>query len=165
MKIRLTVLTAVFVLIPFFAEANGSAEADVSLTPAGDFKAKSEDVKGFAVMKGAQVSAENVVVSLKNLKTGISLRDKHAREKYLEVEKYPEITLVKAVGKNGKGIGRIKYRGVEKNVSGTYQIKGSNLLASFPIKLSDFNVKGIKYMGVGVDDEVKINVTLPLKKN
>lgn len=166
MKNRLMILTALIVFSPLTRVlADGSAEADVSLTPAGDFKAKTDDVKGFAVMKGDQVTAENVVVNLKKLSTGLAMRDKHARDKYLEVEKYPEMTLVKATGKGGKGIGRIKYRGVEKDVAGSYEIKGSNLQASFPLKLSDFNVKGIKYMGVGVDDEIKIHVTLPVKKN
>lgn len=157
-------LTFITTLFPVFAMANGSAVVDVALTPAGDFKAKTEDVKGVAVMKGDTVTAENVVVNLKNLKTGLSLRDKHAREKYLEVSKYPEMTLVKAIGKGGKGRGLIKYRGVQKEVQGTYSISGNILKAEFPMKLSDFNIKGIKYMGVGVDDEVKVNVQLPVQK-
>lgn len=157
-------LTLLITCMPYSALANGSAVADVSLTPAGDFKAKTEDVEGFAILKGDTVTAENIVVNLKNLKTGLALRDKHAREKYLEVNKYPEITLVKAIGKGGKGKGRIKYRGVEKEVQGTYSIKENSLIANFPMKLSQFNISGIKYMGVGVDDEIKVNVVLPLKK-
>jgi polyisoprenoid-binding protein YceI len=146
------------------AYAETFANADVSLTPAGDFVAKCDDVSGFATMKGDSVSAENIVVKMASLKTGISLRDKHARDKFLEVGKYPTFTLLKAVGKGGKGTGRVSYRGVEKDVAGTYSIKGNFLEAMFPIKLSEFNVKGIKYMGVGVDDDVKIHVSVPLKK-
>lgn len=141
-----------------------SAEVDVSLTPAGDFVAKTSDIKGSVKQKGDSVMAENVVVSLKNLKTGISLRDKHARDKYLEVNKYPTMTLVKAIGKNGKGKGRIRYRGVQKDVTGTYKINGNKLDAEFPLKLSDFKINGIKYMGVGVDDVVKVRVSLPIAK-
>ncbi len=156
-------VTMIAILFPLLVCAKG-AVVDVALTPAGDFKAKTEDVRGFATMKGDTVTAENVVVNLKNLTTGLSLRDKHAREKYLEVNKYPEMVLVKAIGRGGKGRGRIKYRGVEKDVIGTYSIKGSELTAKFRMKLSDFNIKGIKYMGVGVDDEVTVHVELPLKK-
>lgn len=156
-------ITLIAFLFPVFVNAAG-AVVDVALTPAGDFKAKTQDIKGFAVLKGDTVTAENVIVNLKNLTTGLSLRDKHAREKYLEVHKYPEMTLVKAIGKGGKGRGRIKYRGVEKDVVGTYSIKGNEILAKFPMKLSDFNIKGIKYMGVGVDDEVTVNVELPVQK-
>lgn len=157
------IVILISVLFPLVVVAKG-AVVDVALTPAGDFKAKTEDIRGFATVKGDTVTAENVIVNLKNLTTGLSLRDKHAREKYLEVSKYPEMVLVKAIGKGGKGRGLVKYRGVEKEVTGTYSIKGSELIAKFPMKLSDFNIKGIKYMGVGVDDEVTVNVELPLKK-
>lgn len=157
-------LAVVAFVIPTQLHAKGSAVADVALTPAGDFKAKTEDVNGFAVVKGDSVMAENVVVNLKNLKTGLALRDKHAKEKYLEVDKYPEMTVVKAIGKGGKGKARIKYRGVEKDVEGTYKVNGDTLVANFPMKLSDFKITGIKYMGVGVDDEIKINVEIPVKK-
>lgn len=138
--------------------------ADVALTPAGDFKANIPDVKGEAILQGDTVTAENIVVELKGLKTGMPLRDKHAKEKYLEVEKFPIITLVKATGKGGKGTGRIKMKNIEKDVEGTYKVDGSEMTAEFPIKLSDFKITGIKYMGIGVDDEVKVHVTLPVKK-
>lgn len=36
------------------------------------------------------IMARNIVVDLRNLRTGTSLRDRHAQEKYLEVDKYPE---------------------------------------------------------------------------
>lgn len=104
------------------------------------------------------------MAKLKNLKTGKELRDKHATEKYLEVGKFPEAVLLKASGRNGKGEGRIKLRGIEKDVKGTYKINGSELESTFPIKLSDFGITGVKYMGVGVNDEVVVHVTVPIKK-
>lgn len=147
------------------AFANGpSAEADVRLSPAGDFVGKTADVSGEATIKGDSVEADKIVVNLKNLKTGMSLRDKHAQEKYLETAKFPEAVLTKAVGKNGKGTGLLKIRGIEKEVSGTYKIDGKFLKAEFPIKLSDFGITGVKYMGVGVDDEVKLRVSVPTKQ-
>ena len=148
----------------FVNSANAEVIVDVSLTPAGDFKAKTDDISGEAVMEGDTVRAENVVVKLMNLKTGIALRDKHAKEKYLEVGKFPDAVLVKAIGQGGKGKGRLKIRGIEKDVEGLYVISGSQLNAEFPIKLSDFGINGIKYMGLGVDDQVKLHIGLPLKK-
>lgn len=144
--------------------ADAGMEADVALTPAGDFKAKTDDVKGEAIADGDTIHAENITVNMKSIKTGLSLRDKHAKEKYLEVDKYPEAVLVKAIGKGGKGKARIRFRGIEKDVDGTYKIDGSMLVAEFPLKLSDFGISGIKYMGVGVDDVSKVHVTVPLKK-
>jgi polyisoprenoid-binding protein YceI len=144
--------------------AGGEATADVSLTPAGSFTAKCDTVKGEAVLKGNTVTADKIVVDLRNLKTGISLRDKHSRDKYLEVDKYPEAILTDGKGKDGKGTGKLKIRGIEKAVSGSYTIKGDTLFAEFPIKLSDYDIKKIKYMGVGVDDEVTIKINVPVKK-
>lgn len=139
------------------------ATVDVSLRPAGAFKGTTTDVKGFAVQKGDSVEAQNITVGLKAIKTGINLRDEHTR-KHLEVEKFPEAILVSAKGKDGKGEGLVKIKGIEKKVSGTYKIEGNTLVADFPIKFSDYNISGIKYMGVGVDDNGMIHVSVPLKK-
>lgn len=142
----------------------GSMVADVTLNPAGDFKAKTNDVVGEAVVEGDTVKADNIVVKLNKIVTGMPLRDRHAKEKYMEVAKYPEAVLTKAVGKGGKGKGLLKFHGVEKEVSGTYKVEGGKMVAKFPLKLSDFNIKGINYMGVGVEDEIQVSVEVPVKK-
>jgi len=148
------------------ARADGApgAVADVSLTPAGDFKAKMDDIKGEAIKKGDTFTADKIVINLKTLKTGLPLRDKHGKEKYLEVDKFPEAVFSNAVGKDGKGTGKLKLHGIEKDVAGTYKTDDKFLYAEFPIKLSDFGISGIKYMGVGVDDAVNVHVTIALKK-
>jgi len=138
------------------------AAVDIKLRPAGSFKGKSSEVKGFATQKGDEVEAKDINVVLKNITTGIKLRDEHTR-KYLEVEKFPDATLVSAKGKGGKGEGIIRIRGIEKPIAGTYKVEGGKLMAEFPIKLSEFNISGIKYMGIGVDDNAKINVTVPVQ--
>ncbi len=138
--------------------------AEVTLNPAGDFKAEISDVKGEAIIDGDTVRAEKVVAELKSLKTGMTLRDKHAKDKYLEVATFPVVELVSAIGKGGKGKGRIKMKNIEKDVEGTYKIEGGELKADFPIKLSDFKITGIKYMGIGVEDVVKVRVTIPARK-
>jgi polyisoprenoid-binding protein YceI len=167
-NLAFSVLVAVAFVLPMTARFAQAADvgmvAEVALTPAGDFKAKSEDVKGEAVQNGDTITAENIVVGLKNLKTGMSLRDRHAKEKYLEVDKFPEAVLVKAIGRGGKGKARIRFKGIEKEVSGTYKTNGGFLLAEFPIKLSDYGISNVKYMGLGVDDIVKVHFTVPLKK-
>ncbi|BEV68920.1 YceI family protein [Bdellovibrio bacteriovorus] len=139
-----------------------SVVMDVVLNPMGDFKGKTSDVKGQAVVNGDEVSAENIVVNLKSLKTGVELRDKHT-QKHLETEKFPEAVLLSAKGKGGKGTGKIKIRGVEKDISGVYKVEGKTLKAKFKLKLSDFGIEDINYMGVGVEDEVTLAVTVPVK--
>jgi polyisoprenoid-binding protein YceI len=140
-----------------------SAQVDIVLNPMGDFKAKTADVKGFATVKGDEVSAQNIVVNLKSLKTGVELRDKHT-QKHLETDKFPEAVLVSAKGKGGTGVGKIKICGIEKDITGTYKISSDSLEADFPLMLSDFGIKDIKYMSVGVEDQVKLHVVIPIKK-
>ncbi len=164
MKIFGVATAAAVVMVSSFAMAAGSMVADVTLNPAGDFKASTNEVVGEATQEGDTVKADNIVVKMGNIETKMPLRNRHAKEKYLEVKKYPEAVLTKAVGQGGKGKGMLKFHGVEKEVSGTYKIEGNTLKASFPIKLSEFNIKGISYMGVGVEDEVKVNISVPVKK-
>lgn len=139
------------------------AVVDVVLHPAGSFKAKSAEVKGSVKKVGDKFVAENISVGLKNITTQISLRDKHTK-KYLEVEKFPEAVLVSGEGKGGKGTGVIRIKGIEKPIQGTYEVKATTFTATFPLKLSDFKIEGIKYMGVGVDDKVTLHVSVPIKK-
>lgn len=139
-----------------------SVSVDVVLNPMGDFKAKTSDVKGFATVKGDEVSASNITVNLKNLKTGVELRDKHT-QKHLQTDKFPEAILVSATGKGGKGTGKIKIKGVEKDIAGTYKVEGKTLKAEFKLSLPDFGITDINYMGVGVEDEVKLAVSVPIK--
>ncbi|MBK9323587.1 MAG: YceI family protein [Bdellovibrionaceae bacterium] len=140
-----------------------SASVDINLTPAGSFKGKTADVKGFATLKGDEVSAQNIVVNLQSLKTGIELRDKHTL-KHLDVAKFPQAVLLMGKGKGGKGVGKIRIRGIEKPIEGTYKINGNELNAEFKLSLKDFNITGIKYMGVGVEDQVSLQVAVPVKK-
>ena len=136
---------------------------DVSGRPALNFKMRSDEVKGFATQKGTEFEAKDIHVGLTNVKTGLDTRDKHTK-KYLEVEKYPEAILISAKGSGGKGTGKIKIRNIEKDIAGTYEVKGDKIEATFSLMLSDFGISGIKYMGVGVNNEVIVHAILPIKK-
>ena len=148
-----------------FSSLAGAQQAvvDVSLHPAGSFKIKTSDIKGAVTQKGNSFEAQNITVGLKSLQTGIELRDTHTK-KHLDVEKFPEVFLISAKGEGGKGTGVIKIKGIEQKISGSYKIEGNELVAEFPLKLSEFQITGIKYMGVGVDDDIKVTVTIPVKK-
>ena len=139
-----------------------SLEIDVKLSPAGSFKATTKKIKGTVKVSGDKVSAENVFVDLHSLTTGIGLRDKHLKER-LETEKYPVAKLVKAEGKGGKGTATLELKGQKKDVTGTYQVKGNNLLAEFKMKMSDLGINDVRYMGVGAKDEVVVSIVLPVK--
>ena len=94
----------------------------------------------------------------------MNLRDDHAKNKYLEVKKYPTAVLLEAVGANGIGKARIKVKDKESVVTGTYKISssGKNLKAEFNIKLSSFGIAEVNFKGIGVEDEVRVEVVVPV---
>ncbi|MBK26410.1 MAG: hypothetical protein CME70_20590 [Halobacteriovorax sp.] len=135
----------------------------IDLSPAGSFEAKAKSVKGKAVVKGDSVVAENLTVSVKKLKTGLDLRDDHLKKK-LNSKKYPKIKMVKAVGKGGKGTALFDIRGVKGKVPFTYKkVDSKYMKADFKINLKKFKFEGIKYMGVGVKDNVRIEAFIRYK--
>lgn len=112
-----------------------------------------------------------IIVPLANLKTGIDLRDKHMREKYLEVGKYPNAELVvpranlklPADGSaSGQAQGTMKIHGKTKPVTVSYTAKraGSKfeVAGDVRININDFGIEVPSYMGVTVKPDVVINV-------
>ena len=159
---RLSCLIALFVFMTPAARAEGShVYVDVQIKPAGTFRAEINKVKGSAHKTDDGVKAENILVDLRKLSTGISLRDEHTK-KYLQVDKYPIAQLKKASGHDGKGTGTIYIKGQNQDVSGTYAVHGKMLEAKFKMKLSDLNITGVRYMGAGVADEVTVTVAVPI---
>ncbi|MCB0412244.1 MAG: YceI family protein, partial [Bdellovibrionales bacterium] len=98
---------------------------------------------------------------LRSLSTGIELRDKHLKERLL-VSKHPVAKLLMGKGKGGKGTAEIELMGQKKKVAGTYKIEGNNLVSEFKMKLSDLKIEDVRYMGIGVKDEVTVHVTVPV---
>ncbi|MBX3020230.1 MAG: YceI family protein [Bdellovibrionales bacterium] len=139
-----------------------NVEIDVTLSPAGSYKATTKKVTGSA-WKTADggVAAENVAIDMRTLSTGIGLRDKHTKE-HLMVGKFPQAKLVKASGKDGKGTATIEIKGMKVDVAGTYKVDGNTLHAEFPMQLSNLEIKDVRYMGVGVKDTVKVHLEIPL---
>ncbi len=157
----LLILSFILISQNGFAQ-QGTVKAFVALSPAGDFVGTMK-ATGSATVSGNKVSAKNIVVDLKSMTTGLDLRDDHAKNKYMEVSKYPEAVLVEAVGENGKGTGKLKFHGKENPISGTFTVQGGKMLnATFKIKLSDYGISDISYKGIGVEDEVKVEVQVPI---
>ncbi|HPI41898.1 MAG TPA: YceI family protein [Pseudobdellovibrionaceae bacterium] len=162
----LSIFTTVFILFTSSAFANKSqVKIFVSLSPAGSFTATTSEISGaVSKLSDGSFEAKNISVQLKKLKSGMTLRDEHMTKKYLETDKYPEALLISATGKNEKGEGLVKIKGIEKKIQGSFQVLGSNLKATFNLKPSDFEIKGIRYMGVGVKDQIRVEILLPINK-
>lgn len=131
---------------------------------------KSDELVGSISSDNTENFTGSLVLNIKSLDTGIEMRDKHMKEKYLEVEKYPTATL-KVLGLPKIAIGKslkktyswpLSLHGVEKNVDVEVDMKNSTEgyigNAEFSLKLSDFNIIIPTYLGVKVADQVAIKV-------
>lgn len=121
-----------------------------------------------------------LLIKLDEFQTGIGLRDRHMKEKYLETAKFPTAVLTlskvdvpkdfldkKLSIKDCAFEGLLKIKDVERPVKGTAIIDardGGNILVEtdFKIKVSDFKIEIPTYMGVTVADEVDVHTKLKL---
>lgn len=145
----------VFVIIAVFCSLNVIAneiKAKVMLSPTGSFEAKTTKVLGNLSFVNDSLSSERLSIPKKSLKTGIELRDQHLKEKI----KGKYITLSSVKGSNGVGFGVLEFNGVKKKIKFNYKRVEKQTVFDFKLNLPDFNVKGIRYMGIGVKDKVSI---------
>ena len=137
--------------------------------PAGlSFEGKGRDVK-------LKEEGGSVVVSVKvdSLVTGIELRDRHMKEKYLETGKYPTATLEVDKSKlhfpegsavSGSVDGKLTLHGVTQPVKVTYHADGDSKQAkvdgSMRINMKDFKIEVPNYLGVTVKPTIDVEVKL-----
>jgi polyisoprenoid-binding protein YceI len=117
----------------------------------------------------------NVVVSvpLATVDTGIGLRNKHMKEKYLETDKYPnaELTVARDAVKEGSGSaqGTMKIHGKTKAVTFSYSAKKDGttfaVTGSVRININDFGVEVPSYLGVTVKPDVDVAVKFSASDN
>jgi polyisoprenoid-binding protein YceI len=113
--------------------------------------------------------------SIKNLKTGIGLRDKHLK-KYLEVEQWPDASLVVSKDKvkfpddkkvSGNASGKFKLHGVEREEKFDYTAEkkdgGYAVSGKLTIDTDNYKIEQPCYLGVCVDKKIKIDVSFKLK--
>jgi polyisoprenoid-binding protein YceI len=105
-------------------------------------------------------------------KTGIALRDRHLKEKYLEVERFPEATLeftnvAVPLAEKSKHLpweGSLTLHGVTKKVSGVFDLerkgKDIDLDFKFSVKLSEFGIAQPEFLNVQVKDDVSVEVDI-----
>jgi len=141
------------------------------LTIGGEFEAKTTAMTGAVTPANNGVVNGSFTVDLMKLETGITLRDRHLRNNYLEVQKGPDFAVARMVNLKldrvpGKGTlrGLLTLHGQQREVSGTADIQpqgaGYRVEASFPVRISEFQIPEPTYLGVGVKDEVTVRVKL-----
>ena len=161
--------------------ADGTISVQCPLSVGGRFEAKTNALKGELVLDPARngVVLGEFAVDLQTLQTGIGLRDTHMREKYLEVQKGDDFAVATLNQIRLEGIdsqnpsGKATFRGVltlhgtAREVTGVADIRnsaqGARVQATFPLKVSEFQIPSPTYLGVGVRDEVSVTVNFKLE--
>jgi polyisoprenoid-binding protein YceI len=114
-----------------------------------------------------------ITVPLANLSTGISLRDKHMKEKYLEVPKYPSAILtipraglkVPHPGEQAAAdvAGTVQIHGQTRPTTVHYDAKGDGAAVTahgaFRVNMNDFGISVPVYLGVTVKPDVDVSAT------
>jgi polyisoprenoid-binding protein YceI len=114
-----------------------------------------------------------ITVPLATLHTGIGLRDKHMREKYLQVDKYPDAVLevpwseVKLPGdgqtSEGTVPGKMTIHGKSKDVKAKYRIVRTGnryqVTGNVPLNLKDYDIDVPSYLGVTVQPDIDTSVS------
>lgn len=107
----------------------------------------------------------NLKIKLDTFTTGLSLRDSHMKEKYLEAGKYPEALLIlskQSLPRGGAGSfeGELVLHGVKHKVAGQAEVKlekgGAHVKASFPVSLENHGIQKPSFAGVSVANDVQV---------
>jgi polyisoprenoid-binding protein YceI len=129
--------------------------------------------------KGTMVLDALMEVDLESFETGISMRDRHMKEKYLETGKYKTAVLkIKSAripaanieaGGEAKLSGTLLLHNLEKpvEVTVTFTRQGEQLTcdSKFKIKLSDYAIDIPTFSGITVADEVEIRASTRVSKS
>src|SRR5260221_4175202 len=155
----------------------GDVKILVPLKPGGAFAATEPCLSGTLALEGSKPArlAGEVSMDLATIDTGISLRNQHLRENYLDLAKgegfsravLSDIHLSDVGGDAFDGTtpftGTLLLHGVKHPVAGTVEIhregEGRRVRAKFPLVLTDFAVTPPEYLGVGVGSSLLAKVS------
>lgn len=125
-------------------------------------------IKGSGGHLGGTLSEEkgklsgDLEVVLDQFDTGISLRNQHMKEKYLETAKFPKALLsvkdLPATDGDHEFKAALTLKGVTKPVAGKYKVSDKSFTSEFKISLKDYPVGVPSYLGVSVAEDVVVTV-------
>ncbi len=157
--------------------SGGEVRVVCPMTVGGSFEAKTSAIQGTvtAGAAGAPLGGE-LSVDLATLDTGIGLRNEHMKNNYLQVGRgqgfdHAVLSGIRLGDADPQGLqGKTAFtasfllHGTTKPVSGQATIrrdgKDVRVEASFPVSIAAFGIEKPQYLGVGVKDQVTVNVSL-----
>jgi len=153
--------------------SSGEITVMCPLTVGGSFEAKTKNLSGDVTPASDEQGAVRgaLKVELQTLATGISIRDRHMKDNYLEVAKGPEFATaiiddIRVEKLEGKTVftGMLSLHGQKRKVTGAAELQEKDgkirVQAQFPVKVSEFEIPAPTYLGVGVRDEIQVKVSL-----
>jgi polyisoprenoid-binding protein YceI len=182
-RAKLSMATAIALVVPMLGVLPGAAGdappaptdthvAFVATGPAGlSIEGTTSDLK----VSSTDASVV-VAVPLANLTTGISLRDHHMRDRYLEVPRFPEASLtiaraqLKLPAKGDQPVqadvpASLTLHGQTHNVSVHYEAHNDGPLSvsgRFHLVMTDFGITVPTYLGVTVKPDVDVTASFKL---
>lgn len=106
-------------------------------------------------------------VALADFDTGMGLRNRHMKEKYLEVEKHPHAILKLNKVRHGASFpweGVLTLKGESHPVKGKGEYSGDKVKAEFTVDISKYPSIGVpSWLGVTMAEEVNVSLEFPLK--
>lgn len=167
-------------VINFDIEGGSTAFTAVGKPAMIRIKGEAPAPQGHLRLENGDVSGQ-LVLNLDDLKTGISLRDEHMKNKYLQTKEFPkaELTIEKVpvpmagdqkiqLRKDVAFHGMLNLHGRNHSIEGTIDFSGEtehpSVLAHFSVPLSEYGIETPSYAGVKVSDHVEVTVDLKTKR-
>jgi hypothetical protein len=156
--------------------SEGQVHVTCPLTAGGSFEATTHSITGrLSERRSPQTFEGSIEVDLRDLDSGIALRDEHMRDSYLETGRgegfdkaiLADIRVGNADPRTFKGqttfAGVLSLHGTKHPVQGQARVRrrgtSAQIEATLPIRLSDYNIPKPQYLGVGVKEEVQVRVS------
>ncbi len=143
------------------------------LTVGGSFEARTSALTGDLILADASGRVDGAIqVDLAKLETGIGLRDEHMKDKYLEIRRsetfatarIEDIRIERAEEGSVPFQGKLTVHGEQHEISGTADLQRQQrdgalrVRTRFPISIAAFGIQPPRYLGVGVRDQVQVQV-------
>ena len=129
------------------------------------------DAKGGKVQGSGNFTNEIVegkfTVRWEDFDTGISLRNRHMKDKYLNTKKYPDaiLEIKPTIVHRGKFEGNLTVKDETKPVSGTFTKEGNKIEAKFSVSIKDYpGVGAPSYRLVTIGDRIDIVVSFQYRQ-
>lgn len=174
-KIFFPLICVVLLILSSFTLKN---DADWQLTDKYSVWFTGKKVSGFFHKLKGQITFDenklsssriNLELETASIATGNSLKTWNAKKaKWFDAKQFPTISFTsEKFQKASKGYivsGKLKMKGVEKNISVPFAFSDKTFSGSFQVKRSDFNVGKMKGFSKMVSDTITVNFTIPVTK-